>query len=87
EEIQGPDGQPGYQHVLKPTKALVEVRSLNGLSERRVYRLISLWQRLSERDKQRLAYPSRYQEWQVKGRFNPAKGINTTCPGKQSLQR
>ncbi|XP_047209007.1 uncharacterized protein LOC124860074 [Girardinichthys multiradiatus] len=24
EEIQGPDGQPGYQHVLKPIKALVE---------------------------------------------------------------
>ncbi|KAK5605738.1 hypothetical protein CRENBAI_006887 [Crenichthys baileyi] len=67
EEIQGPDGQPGYQHVLKLAKALVEVRSLNGLSERRVDRLISLWQRLSERDKQRLAYPSRFQERQVKG--------------------
>ncbi|MEQ2173669.1 hypothetical protein GOODEAATRI_034496, partial [Goodea atripinnis] len=87
EEIQGPDGQPGYQHVLKLAKALVEVRSLNGLSERRVDRLISLWQRLSERDKERLAYPSRFQERQVKGRFKAAKGINTTCPGKQSLQR
>ncbi|MEQ2200934.1 hypothetical protein XENOCAPTIV_005092 [Xenoophorus captivus] len=41
EEIQGPDGQPGYQHILKLAKALVEVRSLNGLSERRVDRLIS----------------------------------------------
>ncbi|KAK5611523.1 hypothetical protein CRENBAI_015476 [Crenichthys baileyi] len=52
EEIQGPDGQPGYQHVLKLAKAMVKVRSLNGLSERRVDQLISLWQRLSEPDKQ-----------------------------------
>ncbi|MEQ2207756.1 hypothetical protein XENOCAPTIV_018059 [Xenoophorus captivus] len=42
EEIQGPDRQPGYQHVLKLAKALVEVRSLNGLSERRVDRIILL---------------------------------------------
>uniref|UniRef100_A0A1A7X672 Uncharacterized protein n=1 Tax=Iconisemion striatum TaxID=60296 RepID=A0A1A7X672_9TELE len=51
-EIQGPDGQPGYQHVLKLAQALVELRSLQGLSDSRVDRLIALWQRLPERDKQ-----------------------------------
>ncbi|XP_036002873.1 uncharacterized protein LOC110368347 [Fundulus heteroclitus] len=30
EDVQGPDGQPGYQHVLKLAQALVEVRSLSG---------------------------------------------------------
>ncbi|XP_027147716.1 uncharacterized protein LOC113748378 [Larimichthys crocea] len=30
---EGPDGQPGYQHVLKLATALVEVRSLQGLSD------------------------------------------------------
>ncbi|CAK6982379.1 uncharacterized protein LOC121648640, partial [Scomber scombrus] len=44
EEMQGPDGQPAYQHVLKLAKALLEVRSLQGLSDRRVDRLIALWQ-------------------------------------------
>ncbi|XP_044073438.1 uncharacterized protein LOC122885820 [Siniperca chuatsi] len=41
EEMQGRDGQPGYQHVLKPAQALLEARSLQGLSDRRVDRLIA----------------------------------------------
>nr|XP_054600042.1 uncharacterized protein LOC107372644 [Nothobranchius furzeri] len=87
EEIQGPDGQPGYQHVLKLAQALVELRSLQGLSDSRVDRLIALWQRLPERDKQRIVYPSRYRERQPKGRFKAAKGKDTSCPGVVSLQR
>lgn len=53
EEVIGPDGQPGYQHVLNLAKALVEARSLNGLSDSKVDMLISLWQRLPDADKQR----------------------------------
>ncbi|XP_041836778.1 uncharacterized protein LOC121636980 [Melanotaenia boesemani] len=87
EEVQGPDGQPGYQHVLKLAKALVEVRSLQGLPDSRVDRLIALWQTLPEGDKQRVVYPARHQERQTKGRFKAAKGKNTSCPGKESLQR
>nr|XP_054601615.1 uncharacterized protein LOC107390515 [Nothobranchius furzeri]XP_054601616.1 uncharacterized protein LOC107390515 [Nothobranchius furzeri] len=87
EEIQGPDGQPGYQHVLKLAQVLVELRSLQGLSDSRVDRLIALWQRLPERDKQRIVYPSRYRERQPKGRFKAAKGKDTSCPGVVSLQR
>ncbi|XP_041854816.1 uncharacterized protein LOC121648640 [Melanotaenia boesemani] len=87
EEVQGPDGQPGYQHVLKLAKALVEVRSLQGLPDSRVDRLIALWQALPEGDKQRVVYPARHQERQTKGRFKAAKGKNTSCPGKESLQR
>uniref|UniRef100_A0A1A8BQG1 Uncharacterized protein n=1 Tax=Nothobranchius kadleci TaxID=1051664 RepID=A0A1A8BQG1_NOTKA len=81
EEIQGPDGQPGYQHVLKLAQALVELRSLQGLSDSRVDRLIALWHRLPERDKQRIVYPSRYRERQPKGRFKAAKGKDTSFPG------
>ncbi|KAM6952072.1 uncharacterized protein PEZ65_009252 [Lycodopsis pacificus] len=33
ENIQGPDDQPGYQHVLKLAQALVEGRNLQGLTD------------------------------------------------------
>lgn len=87
EEMQGPDGQPGYQHVLKLARALLEARNLQGLSDARVDRLIALWHRLPEGDKQRVVYPPRHREGQQKGRFKAAKGKDTSCPGKQSLQR
>ncbi|KAJ4938234.1 hypothetical protein JOQ06_002859, partial [Pogonophryne albipinna] len=87
EEIQGPDGQPGYQHVLKLAKALLEARSLQGLSDKRVDELMALWQRLPEPDRRRVVYPPRHRESQLKGRFKTAKGKNTSCPGKESLQR
>ncbi|XP_038126439.1 uncharacterized protein LOC119773525 [Cyprinodon tularosa] len=87
DEVKGPDGQPGYQHVLKLAQALVEVRSLNGLSESRIDCLIALWQRLPGPDKERLVYPSMYQGRKVKGCFKPAKGKTVPHPGRQSLQR
>ncbi|XP_034064265.1 uncharacterized protein LOC117541213 [Gymnodraco acuticeps] len=87
EEMQGPDGQPGYQHVLKLAKALLEARSLQGLSDKRVDELMALWQRLPEPDRRRVVYPPRHRERQLKGRFKTAKGKNTSCPGKESLQR
>ncbi|XP_077959181.1 uncharacterized protein LOC120819758 [Gasterosteus aculeatus] len=87
EDIQGPDGQPGYRHILKLAQALVEGRNLLGLSENRVDRLILLWTRLAEQDKRRVDYPPRYRERQPKGRFKAAKGKNTSCAGKESLQR
>ncbi|XP_033996677.1 uncharacterized protein LOC117490986 isoform X3 [Trematomus bernacchii] len=80
EEMQGPDGQPGYQHVLKLAKALLEARSLQGLSDKRVDELMALWQRLHEPDRRRVVYPPRHRERQLKGK-------NTSCPGKESLQR
>ncbi|KAK5900198.1 hypothetical protein CesoFtcFv8_009594 [Champsocephalus esox] len=87
EEMQGPDGQPGYQHVLKLAKALLEARSLQGFSDKRVDDLMALWQRLPEPDRRRVVYPPRHRERQPKGRFKAAKGKNTSCPGKESLQR
>ncbi|XP_034004943.1 uncharacterized protein LOC117497142 isoform X2 [Trematomus bernacchii] len=78
--MQGPDGQPGYQHVLKLAKALLEARSLQGLSDKRVDELMALWQRLPEPDRRRVVYPPRHRERQLKGK-------NTSCPGKESLQR
>ncbi|KAI4819904.1 hypothetical protein KUCAC02_027906 [Chaenocephalus aceratus] len=86
-EMQGPDGQPGYQHVLKLAKALLEARSLQGFSDKRVDDLMALWQRLPEPDRRRVVYPPRHRERQPKGRFKAAKGKNTSCPGKESLQR
>ncbi|KAI4790702.1 hypothetical protein KUCAC02_034461, partial [Chaenocephalus aceratus] len=87
EEMQGLDGQPGYQHVLKLANALLEARSLQRLSDKRVDELMALWQRLPEPDRRRVVYPPRHRERQPKGRFKTAKGKNTSCPGKESLQR
>ncbi|XP_039634653.1 uncharacterized protein LOC120544772 [Perca fluviatilis] len=87
EEMEGPDGQPGYQHVLRLAQALLEARSLLGLSDKRVDRLIVLWNRLPEHDRGRVDYPPRFRERQPKGRFKAGKGKNTPFPGKESLQR
>ncbi|KAF1376323.1 hypothetical protein PFLUV_G00210310 [Perca fluviatilis] len=87
EEMEGPDGQPGYQHVLRLAQALLEARSLLGLSDKRVDRLIVLWNRLPEHDRGRVDYPPRFRERQPKGRFKQGKGKNTPFPGKESLQR
>ncbi|XP_074506424.1 uncharacterized protein LOC141776613 [Sebastes fasciatus] len=87
ENVTGPDGQPGYERVLKLARALVEARSLLGLSDRRVDRLILLWNRLPEQDKQRVVYPPRYRERQPKGRFKAAKGKSPAFPGKESVER
>ncbi|XP_041842281.1 uncharacterized protein LOC121640522 isoform X2 [Melanotaenia boesemani] len=68
EKVQGPNSQPGYRHILTLAKVLVEVWSLQGLPDNRMDRLITLWQRLPEGDKQRVVYPARHQERQTKGR-------------------
>lgn len=73
-EVQGPDGQPGYQHILKLAMALLEARSLQGLSDKRVDRLIVLWDRLPEHDKRRVVYPPRHQERQPRGAVQASEG-------------
>ncbi|XP_068424141.1 uncharacterized protein [Clinocottus analis] len=64
ENVQGPDGRPGYQHVVKLAQALVAGRNLQGLPDSRVDQLILLWNRLPEQDKQRVVYPPRHRERQ-----------------------
>lgn len=84
---QGPDAMPGYQHVRRLARALVEVRSRQGLSDRRVDGLVALWLALPDFDKQRLIYPARHQERIVQGRFKASKGKSSIILGKDSLQR
>eukprot|EP00063_Salmo_salar_P072061 XP_014046896.1 PREDICTED: uncharacterized protein LOC106600079 isoform X2 [Salmo salar] len=86
-ETQGPDAMPGYQHVRRLARALVEVRSRQGLSDRRVDGLVALWLALPDFDKQRLIYPARHQERIVQGRFKASKGKSSIILGKDSLQR
>ena len=89
-ECQGPDGQPGYDHVCRLARALVEVRDLPGLTNTRVDRLVQLWHALPELDKRHLVYPHRHQERLVRGRFKATKAAAKTTSavaGKESLQR
>ncbi|XP_078810698.1 uncharacterized protein LOC144995127 [Oryzias latipes] len=74
EEVQGPDGQPGYQYVLKLAKVLVEIRSLPASSNSRVDRIITLWKRLPDCDKQRVVYPAGIGTDSPKGASRPQRG-------------
>ncbi|KAM8852770.1 uncharacterized protein ACB058_011493 [Synchiropus picturatus] len=52
EIVVGPDGHPGYQHVVALALALAELRHRPFVSQRQANDIIALWQRLPDRDKQ-----------------------------------
>ncbi|KAL0961650.1 hypothetical protein UPYG_G00353430 [Umbra pygmaea] len=84
EDCKGPDNQSGYCHIQKLARALVEVKNLEGLSERRVDKLIRLWEALPQPEKERVIYPSRHQD-RIE-RFKASKGNSSISAGKESLQ-
>lgn len=85
-EVQDSGGQPGYQHVLKLAEVLVEIGSLSAISNSRVNRRVTLWERLSGCDKQRVVYHARRRDRQPKGSSEAARRTKTFCPGR-SLHR
>ncbi|XP_047208710.1 uncharacterized protein LOC124859879 isoform X2 [Girardinichthys multiradiatus] len=58
----GPDGTPGYQHVVRLTCKLVELCRKGYISNAEVEEIVGLWQNLPEVDKGPIAFPSRYKE-------------------------
>ncbi|KAL0966864.1 hypothetical protein UPYG_G00301130 [Umbra pygmaea] len=87
EEGKGPESQPGYHHVRRLARALVEVKNLPEISDRRLDQLIRLWEALPQPDKERLVYPSRQQERLEWGRVKASKGNSSISSGEDSLQR
>ncbi|XP_078810697.1 uncharacterized protein LOC144995125 isoform X2 [Oryzias latipes] len=83
EEVQGPDGQSGYQYVLKLAKVLVEIRSLPAIFNSRVDRIITLWKRLPDCDKQRVVYPAGIGTDSPKGASRPQRGITLPVLGRR----
>ncbi|XP_047203981.1 uncharacterized protein LOC124857001 [Girardinichthys multiradiatus] len=63
----GPDGTPGYQHVVRLARKLVELCSKGYISNAEVEKIVGLWQNLPEVDKGPIAFPSRYKDSLNKG--------------------
>ena len=86
-EAVGPDSMPGYQHVTRLADHLVALKDQSALSLSNVQanEIITLWQRLSDYDKQRIVYSERFQRKQLQGRFKSAR--STVSPGVESTKR
>uniref|UniRef100_A0A096MGP9 Uncharacterized protein n=1 Tax=Poecilia formosa TaxID=48698 RepID=A0A096MGP9_POEFO len=65
--VVGPDGTPGYQHVVHLSE-LVELCRKGYVSNAEAEEIVGLWQNLLEVDKGSVAYPSRYKDSLMKGR-------------------
>ncbi|MEQ2163478.1 hypothetical protein GOODEAATRI_030546, partial [Goodea atripinnis] len=86
----GPDGAPGYQHVVRLARRLVELCRKGCISNAEVEEIVGLWQNLPEVDKGPIAFPSRYKEALTKGRFKKAKTYapgTVAQPGLESMKR
>ncbi|XP_053730493.1 uncharacterized protein LOC128764613 [Synchiropus splendidus] len=67
--VVGPDGHPGYQHILALALALAMLRHRPFVSQKQANDIIALWQRLPDRDKQPVSFPPRHQDRIIRGRF------------------
>lgn len=79
---------PGYQHVDRLADYLVGLRGQTFLclTNLQANSIIQLWQKLDDRDKQRVVYKARHQERLLSGRFRTPKRPTTT-PGVESTTR
>ncbi|XP_057187565.1 uncharacterized protein LOC130552902 [Triplophysa rosa] len=86
-ESLGPDGKPGYDHVVRLANSLVDLRSKGFITQQKVDEIVTLWDKLSEDDKGALIYPARHRERLVKGRFKVSHSKTNVTPGADSLKR
>jgi len=82
----GPDGLPGFDAVQDLAEYLVSLDSVNCITNRQAERIVQLWDRLSDRDRQRLVYTRRYRDRLLTGRFRQ-KGRRSFLPGRDSVRR
>ncbi|XP_048840106.1 uncharacterized protein LOC125713189 [Brienomyrus brachyistius] len=85
--FRGPDGAPGYDHVVRLARYLVGLRDEPCVSESHVARIVSLWNNLPERDRQRVSCPPGHRERILQGRFEASHSKTSVCAGKESLKR
>ncbi|XP_057213117.1 uncharacterized protein LOC130568344 [Triplophysa rosa] len=86
-ESLGPDGKPGYDHVVRLANSLVDLRNKGFITQQKVDEIVTLWDKLSEDDKGALIYPARHRERLVKGRFKVSHSKTNVTPGADSLKR
>lgn len=86
-ESQGPDGKPGYDHVVRLANSLVDLRNDGFITQQKADKIVTLWDKLSEDDKGALVYPAHHRERLVKGRFKVSHFKTNVTPGADSLKR
>jgi hypothetical protein len=81
----GPEGLPGYQHVVHLAHVLVGLRSAKALSEKAAERVVEAYNRLSAFDKRAITFNPRHRQ-HYHGRFR-AKGQSKVGPGVVATER
>ncbi|KAL1269397.1 hypothetical protein QQF64_031686 [Cirrhinus molitorella] len=82
----GPDGRPGYDHIVRLANSLVDLRHEGFVTQQKVDEIVTLWYKLSEFDKGALIYPARHHDRLVKGRFKVSHSVMNVTPEADSLQ-
>ena len=85
-ETVGPDGLPGFDAVQDLAECLVSLDSVNYITNRQANRIVQLWDRLSDRDRQRLIYTRRYRA-RLRTRRLRQQGRRSFLPGRDSVRR
>nr|XP_043909248.1 uncharacterized protein LOC122786817 [Solea senegalensis] len=86
EDVIGPDGHPGYQHVVALAHSLVELRQHAFVTARQSREVVTLWEKLTERDKAPVTLPRRcHQDRLVQGRFKTSNR-HAHAPGVESVK-
>ncbi|XP_042589352.1 uncharacterized protein LOC122138796 [Cyprinus carpio] len=86
-ESVGPDGQAGYDHVIRLADSLVDLRHQGFVTQGKVDEIVILWNQLSDHDKGTLIYPPRHRDRVLKGRFKVSHSKTSVTPGTESLKR
>ncbi|XP_076851096.1 uncharacterized protein LOC143501317 [Brachyhypopomus gauderio] len=87
DESLGPNGVPGYHHVVNLADSLVELRHQAFVTQQRVDGIVALWDKLPESDKGGVVYPPRHRDRLVKGRFKSSHSKTSVVAGTESLKR
>lgn len=86
-ESVGPDGQVGYDHVIRLADSLVDLRHQGFVTQGKVNEIVMLWNNLSDHDKGPLIYPPRHRDRVLQGRFKVSHSKTNVTPGTESLKR
>ncbi|XP_035390281.1 uncharacterized protein LOC118242582 [Electrophorus electricus] len=84
DESLGPDGVPGYHHVVNLADSLVDLRHQAFVTQQRVDSIVALWDKLPESDKGGVAYPPRHRDRLIKGRFKSSYSKTFVVAGTES---
>ncbi|MEL6856470.1 MAG: hypothetical protein AAFO83_15385 [Cyanobacteria bacterium J06607_13] len=88
QDVIGPDGNGGYQHVVQLAKELVKLRNARYVRPSQADKIVALWRKLADVDKAPVRFRPRHQKSLIKGMFKAGRtGRKASVPGADSLKR